>query len=198
MKIKTIKCKQCYVPLSLLGSNYRNKNLICHHCGTVMDTKNEFKALYTFTHIQAQESKLQIGKLYIFQDIKFTLTGYITYSSHEVQWIEYQLYSLTHGYAKLVYLNNKYIFLRKTHYLPDPNIWLLNQGDQFLSRHIHFKIKSFYFAEIYYASGNLTEKIAQGQRSKQCFASHNKQWFHSIYRRYAVENFVGYEIQQPL
>jgi hypothetical protein len=106
-----------------------------------MDTKNEFRALYTFRHIQAEDNKFKIGNQYNFDSRTFIVTGFIAYQSHEIQWLEYQLYSYTHGYSKLVKLDNRYIFLKKTHHLPIPNIWMLKKGKSFMSQNKSFKIE---------------------------------------------------------
>lgn len=187
-----ISCKKCNAPLSLLGNVQRSRLLICEYCGTVMDTRDDFKALYAFTHGQ-QNNTIRIGQPYIFQGIDFTVTGFITYASQVSQWQEYQLYSVTHGYAKLLEKDGKTVFLRKTHYLPKPNIWLLCSSDSFKLKDEIFKIASFEFTEIYYACGSIIDNIKQRKRSKQCFAKSENQWFQSIYKRNSVDYYIGHE-----
>jgi DNA-directed RNA polymerase subunit M/transcription elongation factor TFIIS len=194
MKISSINCKKCQAPLAILGNSTRSKNLICHYCGTVMDFKNNFKALYSFTQIQ-QNSRLAIGQIIDYHGIPFTIVAYISYASGDNYFFVYNVYSPTHGYAKLIDKDSELIFCQKTHHLPDKNLWMLKQNDNFISNKITFTIKSFEFCEIYYAAGNLLENTKQGKRSKHAFAycKNTKQWFYSEHNRNAVDYYVGSE-----
>ena len=177
---------------------HRCRHLICQYCGMVMDSRNEFKALYAFTHVHSDSSQLRIGMQGNVQGVDFTITAFIIYSSKESEWLQFQLYSATHGYAKLLKKDGIYLFLRRTHYLPNHNLWLLKDADTFIAQDKYFCIESFYFSEIYYAAGNLIESIKQGQRNKQCFAKSKNHWFQSIHRRDSVENFIGFEMSGKL
>lgn len=192
--IKLISCKNCGANLPLLGNTYRSKNLCCNYCGTVMDSQQEFKALYTFTHIQQPSTPLNIGMQGKIQDVNFTITGYIAYKSREQEWMNFQLYSATHGYALLIRKNQCYLFLRKTYHLPDKNLWTLKQDDSFKVQQQNFQIKDFLIAEVYYAAGNLTTAIHQSKRNKQCFSQSEKEWFLSIQQKDSVEYYNGYEV----
>ena len=81
--------------------------------------------------------------------------------------------------------------LRRTNYLPDRNIWMLRKGDQFKAHEHDFVIDQFYFPEVFYAAGNLTEAISQRQRNKQCFATSNHRCFVSVQRSNVVEYYFG-------
>ena len=192
--VEAISCKNCGASLPLLGNYYRSKSLCCAYCGTVMDSKNEFKALYTFTHIQQQDMALSIGMQGIIQGVKFTITGYIAYKSKDEEWMHFQLYSPTHGYALLVRKNEQYLFLRKTYYLPNKNLWTLKQGDHFKVQQYDFHIKQFLIAELFYAAGSLTTVVTNRKRNKQCFAQSGKDWYLSIQNKETVNYFKGYEI----
>jgi hypothetical protein len=195
MLIKSVTCKNCDAPLALLGNVLRSRNLICQYCGTVMDVRDDFKALYSFKQIQAH-NPLSIGDIIPVKGINFTVTGFIHYANSQNQWHQYQLYCPSHGYAKLINRNNQFIFYRKTHKLPDKNLWMLKQGDSFKSNGIEFSIRAFEYTEIYYAAGNLIDAIKQGKRLKHCFASctNTDIWFYSMHKRYAIEHYQGYEI----
>ncbi len=196
--IESISCKNCGANLPFLGNTFRSKNLCCDYCGTIMDSQNEFKALYTFTHIQKPNMPLSIGMQGKVQNVSFTITGYIAYKYREEEWMHFQLYSSTHGYALLIRKNNRYLFLRKTYHLPDKNLWTLKQGDYFDSQQKTFQVKSFYMTEVFYAAGNLTTSIHQSKRSKQCFSQSEKQWFLSIQKKDTVEYYSGYEIPDEI
>jgi len=192
--ITQISCKTCNANLRILGNIYRSKMLSCQYCGTVMDSQHAFKALYAFTHIQQPSTSLRIGMQGCIRKVNFEITGYIAYKSREAKWLDFQLYSPTHGYAQLISKEGKYLFLRRTHYLPDTHLWMLKKGDQLTAQHITFQITAFYFAEVYYAAGNLTHVVKQGKRNKQCFAKQGKQWFISIQKRALVEYYSGVEM----
>ena len=192
--IEAISCKNCATSLPLLGNTYRSKNLCCAYCGTVLDSQNEFKALYTFIHIRQPNTPLSIGMQGVIQNVEFTITGYIAYKNIEEEWMHFQLYSPTHGYALLIRKNKRYLFLRKTYHLPDKNLWTLKQDDSFNVQQNCFQIKNFLIAEVFYAAGNLTNTIHQSKRSKQCFSKATQQWFLSIHQKDSVEYFRGYEV----
>lgn len=192
--IEAISCKNCGASLQLLGNTFRSKNLCCAYCGTVMDSKDEFKALYTFTHIRQPNTPLSIGMQGKIQGLDFTITGYIAYKSREEEWMHFQLYSPTHGYALLIRKNNRYLFLRKTYHLPDKNLWTLKQGDSFNVAQQTFQIKDFLIAEVFYAAGNLTTAVAQNKRSKQCFSQFKNHWYLSIQQKDIVEYYRGVEM----
>ena len=81
--------------------------------------------------------------------------------------------------------------LRRTKYLPDRTIWMLKKGDRFKAQGHDFVIDQFYFPEVFYAAGNLTDSISQRQRNKQCFATSDQQCFVSVQRSSAVEYYSG-------
>jgi hypothetical protein len=163
-----------------------------------MDSKRDFKALYSFTHIQQPQTTLRVGMQGIIQQVRFHITGFIIYKSRDTEWIHFQCYSPTHGYAHIINKNECFMFLRRTYYLPDSNVWMLKQKESFSIQHKNYIIENFYFSEIFYASGNLTMAIKRRQRNKQCFAhSHyEKNWFFSIQKRDAVEYYTGKEVEQ--
>lgn len=189
--INAISCKSCNANLELLGNTFRSKILCCAYCGTVMDSQKDFKALYTFTHIQQPSTPLAIGMSGNIQNVNFTIAGYIAYKSRDEKWMHFQLYSPTHGYALLIYKNNQYLFLRKTYQLPDKNLWTLKEGDSFNVEQQYFQIKDFLIAEVFYAVGNLTIEVSQKKRSKQCFAQSKRNWYLSVQRKDIVEYYRG-------
>jgi hypothetical protein len=160
-----------------------------------MDSKNQFKQLYTFTHITDFNSKLSIGSAIEVQGYSYIISAYLVYESRNNQWLEYQLYSTAHGYAKLIDKDHETIFFTKSHFLPDKNIWMMNQHESFISNKQRFKITEFQHAELYFAAGNLIETIPLGRRNKQCFAKSEDQFFHSVYSINEVKNYMGFRLQ---
>ncbi len=194
MIIDTIECKKCKAPLSLGGNKQRCRQLVCQYCATVMDTRDDFKTLYTFNHIRSSNTELAMGSSLSVSNVVFNICGYIVYAHRKEEWIHYLLYSQTHGYAQLLHKNGVFILLRRTFYLPDKNVWLLTKGQPIMLRDHKYIIESYVHSQIYYAAGHLIDRIKPGQRMKQCFASSGNQWFYSLYRKNAVENYQGWEI----
>jgi DNA-directed RNA polymerase subunit RPC12/RpoP len=194
MKAKAYNCINCKAPLSLLGNASRCRQLICQYCGTVMDVRNNFKALYTLKQIDDNKYPLQIGMPLTFQEVTFRITGFIVFAAKDLEWLQYQLYSPTHGYAKLIYKQDLVLFFRKTHYLPKPNIWLLKNGDSFMAQKQPFSVDDYLFSEVYYAAGSLINNISQGKRYKHCFAQSQSHWFYSEFNRDALANYMGQQL----
>lgn len=189
--LRHIPCKGCNAPLSLLGNSLRTQMLVCPFCGTVMDSRHEFRPLYAFTQIQQPATPLHIGMQGVIRQVPFTITGSLAYQAREAGWVQFQLYSPTHGYAQLLTWVDGYLFLRKTYYLPDRNLWTLKQGDSFQAHGQHFRIQHYHFAEIVHAEGSLTLPVKPRSRNKQCFAQAGDDWYVSIQQRDQVAYFAG-------
>lgn len=189
-EIRHLSCTSCSAPLYLYGNLQRSTTVICQHCGNVMDSSQSFRSLYAFTHIQ-QESKFRIGQRLHFYNVDFTIAGKIAYKSNESQWMQYQLYSALYGYAQLIEKNGRTLFLRKTYYLPNQNLWTLKRGDPFVVKEREFFVDSFHLAEVIDAQGNLTLDIQPQKRNKQCFAQYDEQVYLSVQHCNQVEYFMG-------
>lgn len=193
-QISHIPCRNCAVPLAQWGDTLRSKTLVCEHCGTVMDVRNDHQALYAFTHIQRADSHLRIGMQGEIRGVQFQVVGHLAYQSRDSQWMQFQLYSPTHGYAQLLDWQGDHIFLRKTYYLPDRNLWTLKQGDTFTAHDTPFQISGFHFAEIMDAEGHLTLSVKPRQRNKQCLAQQGNHYYLSIQQRDNVDYFMGHRL----
>jgi len=193
--IGSIRCKTCFAPLALLGNNLRSKTLTCQYCGTVMDTKNEFRALYSFSNVQQPQTRLRIGMQGMLDGVAFQICGFVvyksTYRNQVTKWLHFQCYSPTHGYSHIIQTGEHCLVLRRTHYLPDRNIWLLKKGDAFEAEGQQHVINQFYFPEVFYAAGSLTEVIQLKQRNKQCFAFSDECCFVSIQKGSSVDYYSG-------
>ena len=193
--ISSIRCKTCFAPLALLGNTLRAKTITCQYCGTVMDSKDEFRALYSFSNVQQPQTTLRIGMHGTLDGVGFQITGFVVYKStyrgETTQWLHFQCYSPTHGYSHIIKIGNECLVLRRTHYLPDRNIWMLKKGDGFEAQGELYMIDQFYFPELFYAAGNWTEVIKLRQRNKQCFAFGEECCFVSVQKGNSVEYYAG-------
>jgi len=195
-RFSSIKCKGCSAPLKLEGELRESKILICGYCHTAMDSEHEFKALYTFSNIQKPHTRLEVGMRGTIEGVEFTIVSLIVYRSRGIEWLEFTLYSKKDTYAKLIKKEDKYLFFNKTLENIEQNIWLLKESDGFNLEHQAFTIENFYFTEIYYATGNISSKINQNQRSKQCFAKSKDSWFYSQYFLNDIIYYLGEELEK--
>lgn len=189
----SIQCISCNAPIELIGNQQRAKILVCGYCGTAMDCKNEFRALYAFTHIEKPSSRLRIGMSANIHGVDFIINAYVIYESLqgvEQEWVEYQLYSKEYGYAYVNIRGDKCCFLRKTYHLPKPNLWLLNKGDSFIAKEQPYVIEQFYLSKILHSEGALLENIKQDKRDKQCFAMVDDKCYYS---KYSINKVMYYQ-----
>ena len=189
-----IQCTSCDAPIEVFGSQSRSKVLVCGYCGTVMDCKNEFRALYAFTHVEKPSSRLRIGMSAKIENVNFTISAYIVYEAlqgGEGEWIEYQLYSPNYGYAFIIIRGDHCCFLRKTYHLPEPNLWLLRAGAEFTAKQQRYEIEQFYLTRVLYSEGGLLENIKQNKRDKQCFAKSGNDYYYSKYNVNKVNYYQG-------
>lgn len=190
----SIRCSNCHAPIELIGNQQRSKILVCGYCGTAMDCKNEFRALYAFTHVEKPSSRLRIGMRANIQDVDFIISAFVIYESLQgtmEEWVEYQLYAEEYGYAYIIIRGDKCCFLRKTYHLPKPNIWLLTAGDTFTAKQQQYVIEQFHFTRVLHSEGALLEDIKQDKRDKQCFASVDDQCYYSKYKVNKVMYYQG-------
>lgn len=198
-KANSIRCTNCHAPIELIGNQQRSKIVVCGYCGTAMDVKNEFRALYAFTHIEKPSSRLRIGMRANIKGIDFVISAFVIYESlqgKEEEWVEYQLYAEKIGYAYIMIRGDKCCFLRKTYHLPNPNIWLLNGGDSFTAKQQRYVIEAFYLSTVLHSEGALLENIKQDKRDKQCFASVGDKCYYSKYNVNKVMYYQGEYMQK--
>lgn len=156
-KIEGIQCTQCNAPLSLHGGGHKIKSLTCQYCGTVMDAHNDFKVLAQFSEQQKPaNSPLSMGMQGRIKGIHFTVIGIIEWYSEGSQWIDYQIFSSTHGYAWLVHDRGHWIFLRRTRHLPSKSLWSISLLQSFTAQERKFRLYERFNAQITYVVGELT------------------------------------------
>lgn len=193
-KAHSVRCTNCHAPIELFGNQQRSKIIVCGYCGTAMDIKNEFRALYAFTHVEKPSSRLRIGMRANIKGVEFIISAFVIYESLQgetEEWVEYQLYAEKYGYAYMMIRGEKCCFLRKTYHLPSPNIWLLSSGDSFTANQQQYTIEQFYLSKVLHSEGALLENIKQDKRDKQCFARIDDQYFYSKYSVNKVMYFQG-------
>ena len=156
-KVRSIQCTSCAAPLSLHGGGHKIETLTCSYCGSVLDVKKEYKVLAQFSEQKTPlNAPLKLGVQGEIKGVEFTVIGMVEWVGGLDSWIDYQIFSPTHGYAWLVYEMGHWTFLRRTRYLPSASLWTLSpqQVVKANGRTFHFYEK--YKATIRYVSGELT------------------------------------------
>ena len=188
------------------------ETITCEYCNQVHSVKDNFKTLYRYQKSMNSVRRIPLGTVGKIKDIEFTVIGYVVYTEEKVEsleeldsnewWIEYQLYSKTHGYAYLTYEDESYYFYHRVYDLPQP---LMNHAKEFNT--VHFRDKSFkvaepYSAYAYFIAGTLTWKAKVGDSSYCVDAKSSSGWFSKSsqtlsYERSKIEEeyFLGEPIE---
>ena len=110
-----IKCTNCAAPLNILGGG-RVTTVTCSYCHSTLDMNDRYKVLAKFKETKHPQGLFKIGMRGNIKGVEWTIIGWIAYRTAEFpaeEWEEFFLYSPTHGYAWLVYENNKVYFSKK-------------------------------------------------------------------------------------
>lgn len=121
-QVRSINCTQCGAPLTLHGG-HRVESLTCGFCGSVLDAHEDFKVVRTYADLKRPYSPLALGMSGKIKDVEFTIIGMVQYRDawHD-SWLEYAIYSPTHGYAWLEYEHGHFLFSRRVRAVPDTPI----------------------------------------------------------------------------
>ena len=109
-QVRSINCTQCGAPLTLHGG-HRVESLTCGFCGSVLDAHEDFKVVRTYADLKRPYSPLALGMSGKIKDVEFTIIGMVQYRDawHD-SWLEYAIYSPTHGYAWVAYEHGHFLF----------------------------------------------------------------------------------------
>lgn len=164
--IKSINCTQCAAPLSLHGG-HRVESITCGYCGSVLDTKDEYKIVKQFKDARRPTMPLQLGMAGKIKGVEFTIIGVIEYQSSPdyAVWLEYMIFSPTHGYAWLVYDMGHFVFARRVRDLPDGEINQVYKSG-FEARGHKFKVYDYGKTTINFVEGELTWIAEKGDKVK--------------------------------
>jgi hypothetical protein len=155
-KIRNINCTSCGAPLTL-HAGHKIKSLTCEYCGAVMNPQDEFSVLAKFSEQQpSSPSPLKTGDQGNLKGVLFTVVGLIEWSTEGESWIDYQVFSPTHGYAWLVYETGHWVFLRRTRNLPNKALKHLKSKEKINVNQQTFRFYERFHAKITYVAGELT------------------------------------------
>ncbi|MDH3659543.1 MAG: DUF4178 domain-containing protein [Alphaproteobacteria bacterium] len=172
-EVRAINCTACGGTLDVLGG-HRVKSLTCGYCGSVMDRHADFELIERHRdHPDRPASPLSLGMQATLKGVPFTIIGMIEYVSHQsgagwaesYDWISFQLYSPTHGYAWLTWNKGHYLFSYRTRELPEPSRpGILAQKMSVRLEGRAFQVFESYPAEIAYVEGEFTWTPKRGDK----------------------------------
>jgi hypothetical protein len=159
---RTINCTQCAAPLDL-RAGHRVKSLTCGFCGAVLDSKDEYRAVSQFKNVKRPAMPLKLGMQGKIKGVEFTIIGVVQFRDDEgYQWLEYQLFSPTHGYHWLVSSQGHFVFSRRVRELPRiSNV----QKSKFKAKGMTFKVYESYTAAIIFVEGELSYVARVGDKT---------------------------------
>lgn len=173
-KVQAINCNACGAPLDVLGG-HRVRSLTCGYCGSVMDRHAGFQVIQRHRNQPDRPyAPIAIGMQAELKGVTFTVIGMIRYVSHQsgpgwaesYDWISFQLFSPTHGYAWLTWNKGHYLFSYRTREMPYPvSPERLEQKDRVRLEDRTFTIFERYPAEIAYVEGEFTWMARRGDKA---------------------------------
>jgi hypothetical protein len=162
MSVYAINCPSCGGTLEVLGGGRQISSLTCKYCGSVLDTENEYKVLAKFAKVTLPKSPFRLGMQGVIQGVAFTIIGMVAFSCvkgrsvGEDTWLDFMLFSPTHGYAWLSYEEGNTIFSRRTRDLPSRDMAKLSPKDKFTFQNQNYQFYEAYRAYVTYVQGELT------------------------------------------
>ncbi len=153
--LRSINCTQCGAPLELLGG-HNVQSITCSYCGSVLDSREEYKVVAQFKNRQRPITPFKLGMSGKIKGVEFIIIGLIQYRSDDgYGWLEFGLFSPTHGYAWLAYEGGHYTFSRRVRDLPNRPIPQQHKSTV-RARGQDFQVYDFFSATVKYVEGELT------------------------------------------
>ena len=198
--LKNLKCTQCGGAIELRGG-HNVRTIICQYCGACLDRKKEFAVLHSFLNQKRPFMPLKIGARGKLKGVDFTVIGVLQYEQREdgevYRWLEYLLFSYTHGYVYLCYEDGHWVMMHEVKDLPETSIDLrMPRKAKFVVRDKKFKVFECADARLSYVEGELTWRAKQNEAISYLDAV-CPPYIYSIEKRAAeIEYFWGEYISQ--
>ncbi|NKC14595.1 MAG: DUF4178 domain-containing protein [Gammaproteobacteria bacterium] len=163
-QLRSINCTACGAPLSLHGG-HRVESIACGYCGSVLDaTDGEYSVLQTYTRLERPAAPLSLGMQGTIKGVAFTVIGVVEYRDTDFgKWLEFAIFSPTHGYAWLEYDHGHFVFSRRVRDLPESEI-IARAKTPFYAKGHEFQVFSHYVAVVAFVEGELTYVASIGDR----------------------------------
>ncbi len=195
--LKSIRCKYCSAPMHFYHESRQIETITCEYCNQTHSVKENFKTLYRYQKSMNGVRRILLGTVGKIKNIEFTIIGYVIYTNGKAEslnglnssewWIEYQLYSKTHGYAYLTYEDGSYYFYHRVYDLPKPLMNHAKELDTIYFRDNSFTVEESYNAYAYFVAGTLTWKAKVADSSYCVDAKSSSGWFSR------TNNILSYE-----
>ncbi len=164
-----ISCTHCGAPLALHGGR-RIEVVVCSHCGSELDARHEYAVLGRLDLEDDRwrpRSPIELGMSGTLRGIEFTVIGRVEYKQREdgvdYPWIEFLLFSPTHGYAWLCQELGHWVLAREVKDLPSKTRKSrLSRRSRFFARGIHFTVFEQATSSISRVEGELTWRAQPG------------------------------------
>ncbi len=153
-ELRSINCTQCAAPLALHGG-HKVRSITCGYCGSVMDTRESFKVVKQFKDLARPRAPIRIGMRGRLSGVEFTVIGVVQWRTvgYGDSWLEFMLFSPTHGYAWLEYARGHFVFTRRVRDVPRiPH----ERKARFKAMGEEFRVFERYEARIAFVEGELT------------------------------------------
>jgi DNA-directed RNA polymerase subunit RPC12/RpoP len=166
--LSAIKCTQCGGSIEIHGG-HNVRSIVCQYCGSCLDTKDQFKVLHQFLNQKRPFMPLKIGARGKLKGVMFTVIGVLQMEEREdgeiYRWLEYLLFSPTHGYVYLVFEDGHWVMLHEVKDLPDSTVEMtMPRKSAFKVRDKTFKVFESSGASITYVEGELTWQARAKER----------------------------------
>lgn len=153
--VRSISCTECAAPLHLHGG-HKVRTLTCSYCGSVLDMRDEYKVLHSFLNRRRPPAPFELGASAELRGVQFTIIGLIEFQTADCSgWLEYSLYSPTHGYAWLEIENGHFVLSHRVRDAPLTAVPTARK-QTFKARGRTFEVFERYSAKITYVEGELT------------------------------------------
>ncbi|MDD3146437.1 MAG: DUF4178 domain-containing protein [Candidatus Riflebacteria bacterium] len=166
--LKTLKCTQCGGAIELRGG-HNVRSIVCQYCGSCLDSKDQFKLIHKFLNQKRPFMPLKIGASGKLKGILFTVIGVLQYEEREAgeffRWLEYLLFSPTHGYVWLCFEDGHWVMMHEVKDLPETQVEIVSpRKTRFKARDKTFKVFENAQAHISYVEGELTWQAKQNEK----------------------------------
>ncbi len=166
--LNSLKCTQCGGSIEVRGG-HNVRSIVCQYCGACLDTKDSFKVLHQFLNQKRPFMPIKIGSKGKLKGVFFTVIGVTQKEQREdgevFRWIEYLLFSPTHGYVYLDYEGGHWVLTHEVKDLPETDVDLvMPRKSTFKVRDKTFKVFESSGAQITYVEGELTWQAKQNEK----------------------------------
>ncbi len=173
-KLAAVSCPNCGVGLQVLGGG-RVVTHVCSHCGTQLDTIENYRKLRTFANLRRPNTPFSIGLTGRIVGVDWTVIGILGQTERSGgrtwTWVDHQLYSPTHGYVWLTLEDGHLTLTRRYRGALRPG-WLSVMGVEtaddpplIMAEGTIYKYYETAASEVTFAEGEFTWAVGVGDKT---------------------------------